>query len=114
MYTGETTNVHPNTLRSLKRRGLVNSVNQLTLEGVKVVAPNAKIKASPDRQTARRVQDELIGIIIDQGWSLTERISRNMPPDVTGASLCHSVYPEWVGEFRFIISKLSPKTKPTP
>lgn len=108
LYTDVSTGINGNTLKALQRRGFINSVNQITCEGIAAIAPDApKPVITTEMEEARQTQDQLIAIIEKRGWDLTMRISRDMPEEITGISMCRVIYPEYLSDIKRMIVQLS-------
>lgn len=105
-------NIHPLTLRSLRRHGWINSINQIMSEGIDIICPNApQIVISPEIEETRKVQDELIAIIEKNHWSLTMPLSRDMPPEITGIALVQMVFPAYLSDLKRMVIQLEKKQR---
>lgn len=107
LYTDISYDIDGRTLAALKRKHLINSVCQITEEGILTINPNApKVEIPAINIEARQVQDELITLICNKRWDLSMRLSRDLPSDITGASLIGVVYPEYVSDFKRMLVQL--------
>lgn len=104
LFTDRLEGISRPTLTSLTRRGLLSSELRLTLKALQIIAPEAANKnASLEIQEARQVQNELIEVINKRGWKLNQRLSRDLPPEITGLSLKTIAFPEHISEFKRMI-----------
>lgn len=108
LYTDSAIGINRNTLKALQRRGFINSVYQVTCAGIAAINPDAPQPViTAEMEETRRAQDQLIAIIEKRGWDLAMRLSRDLPKDITGLSLCRMIYPEYLSDIKRMIIQFS-------